>query len=98
MCEDMDGEYSYWGREYVQGYVTGCGVYKSGETATLKAVAGSGEQFDHWEVQFGNLKLTDEQRTGQLRQLKKTLKKPVKKAQRKLPVNTERLTPSGLLT
>ena len=64
MREDMDGEYTYWGRNYVQGYVTGCGVYKSGETATLKAVSGEGEEFDHWEVRFGNLTLTDVQNTS----------------------------------
>ena len=62
--EDHDGAYDYWGRNYIQGYVTGGGVYKSGETATLKAVTGSGEKFDHWEVRYGNLKLTDEQRTS----------------------------------
>ena len=60
--EDMDGEYDYWSRNYIQGCVTGSGVYRSGETATLKAIAGDGEQFDHWEVRFGNLTLTDAQK------------------------------------
>ena len=62
--ESVDGEYTYWGRNYVQGYVTGCGVYKSGETATLKAVSGEGEEFDHWVVRFGNLTLTEAQKTS----------------------------------
>ena len=62
--EDHDGAYDYWGRNYVQGYVTGGGVYKSGETVTLKAVTGSGEKFDHWEVRFGNLTLTEAQKTS----------------------------------
>ena len=60
--EPPSGEYSYWGRNYVQGYVTGCGVYKSGETVTLRTVSGEGEIFDHWEVQFGNLTLTEAQK------------------------------------
>ena len=54
----------YWGHNYVQGYVTGNGVYKSGETATLKAISGDGEEFDHWVVRFGNLTLTDAQKTS----------------------------------
>ena len=53
-----------WGSDYIQGYVKGSGVYKSGETATLTAVSGDGEEFDHWEVRFGNLTLTDVQKTS----------------------------------
>ena len=52
----------WWEHSYLQGYVKGMGVYKSGETATLTAVPGEGEQFDHWEVCFGNLELTESQR------------------------------------
>ena len=59
--EDTD-VFRYWGRDYVQGYVTGGGVYKSGETATLKAVSGEGQEFDRWEVRFGNLTLTEAQK------------------------------------
>ena len=62
--EVMNYGADYWGRDYIQGYVKGSGVYKSGETATLKAVSGEGEEFDHWEVRFGNLTLTDEQKTS----------------------------------
>ena len=64
MDEYYDGAYAYWGHTYVQGYVTGGGVYKSGETATLKAISGPGEEFDYWEVRFGNLTLTEAQKTS----------------------------------
>lgn len=57
---DPDGD--WWDHGYLQGYVKGMGVYKSGETATLTAVPGEGERFDHWEVCFGNLELTESQR------------------------------------
>lgn len=40
---------------FARGYVTGTGVYKSDELATLTAVPGEGEAFDHWEVKFGSL-------------------------------------------
>ena len=57
----VSAERNTW-EEYYQGYVVGNGVYKSGETAVLTAIAGAGEQFDHWEVHFGNLTLTEEQK------------------------------------
>ena len=65
--EDADGKNDYWGWVYSQGYVTGSGVYTSGETATLTAVPGEGEAFDHWEVRYssaGWLELTEEQATS----------------------------------
>ncbi len=37
------------GMSYLRGYVLGGGVYKSGETVTLTAVAGNTAVFDHWE-------------------------------------------------
>ena len=52
------------GINLVRGRVTGSGVYKSGETATLRAIAGDGEEFDHWEVRFGNLTLDEAQKTS----------------------------------
>lgn len=39
--------------KYLRGYVTGGGVYKAGETATLVAVAGDEAIFDHWEIPNG---------------------------------------------
>ena len=39
---------------YLQGYVTGTGVYKVGETVALTAVPAPGEAFDHWELCYGN--------------------------------------------
>ena len=39
---------------YLQGYVTGTGVYKVGETVSLKAIPGPGEEFSHWELMYGN--------------------------------------------
>ena len=65
--EELADDQTPWGYSsviFVQGYVTGGGVYKSGETATLKAVSGDGEEFDHWEVRFGNLTLTEAQKTS----------------------------------
>ena len=40
--------------EYLQGYVTGTGVYKVGEMVALAAVPAPGEAFDHWELKYGN--------------------------------------------
>lgn len=40
---------------YLQGKVTGMGVYSSGETVRLVAAPGPGEAFDHWEVLLGNV-------------------------------------------
>ena len=40
--------------EYLQGYVTGTGVYKVGETVQLTAHPAPGEEFDHWELKYGN--------------------------------------------
>ena len=40
--------------EYLQGYVTGTGVYKVGELVALTAVPAPGEAFDHWELKYGN--------------------------------------------
>ena len=43
-----------WGRRMtMHGYVTGSGVYTVGETATLTAIPGDGEAFDHWEEVWG---------------------------------------------
>ena len=39
---------------YLQGYVEGMGVYKVGETVSLKAIPGAGEEFSHWELMYGN--------------------------------------------
>ncbi len=39
---------------YLQGYVTGTGVYKVGETVALTAIPAPGEAFDHWELKYGN--------------------------------------------
>ena len=39
---------------YLQGYVTGTGVYKVGETVQLTAHPAPGEEFDHWEFKYGN--------------------------------------------
>ena len=40
--------------DYLQGYVTGTGVYKVGETVAVTAVPAPGEAFDHWELKYGN--------------------------------------------
>ena len=40
---------------YLQGKVSGAGVYKSGETVKLVATPGSGETFDGWEVLAGSV-------------------------------------------
>ena len=40
---------------YLQGKVSGTGVYKSGETVKLVATPGSGEAFDGWEVLSGSV-------------------------------------------
>ena len=39
--------------DYLQGYVTGTGVYKTGETVQLTAHPAPGEEFDHWEFKYG---------------------------------------------
>ena len=44
-CSLADG----CGMSYLRGYVLGGGVYKSGETVALTAVAGNTAVFDHWE-------------------------------------------------
>ena len=64
--EEMNGMLGneYWGRHYLKGYVKESGVYKKGVTATFEAVGGEGEVFDHWEVCFGPLNLTESQRTS----------------------------------
>ena len=46
-CSDNIGE-------YLQGYVTGTGVYRVGEMVALTAVPAPGEAFDHWELKYGN--------------------------------------------
>ena len=40
---------------FARGFVKGSGVYREGETATLVAVAGEGEEFDSWECLYGTL-------------------------------------------
>ena len=40
---------------FARGYVKGAGVYRAGETVTLEAVAGEGEEFDSWECLYGTL-------------------------------------------
>ena len=48
--------YKLWDFEtYLQGKVTGTGVYSSGETVRLMATPGPGEAFDHWEVLLGEV-------------------------------------------
>ena len=61
MCY-RDDDLGYWyPKQHAEGVVTGSGVYKSGETVTLKAVPYNGAEFDHWEVRYGNLTLSNVQ-------------------------------------
>ena len=46
--ENASGEVFY--PLYVNGYVTGGGTYKVGETVTMVAVAAPGMKFEHWEI------------------------------------------------
>ena len=51
------------GTAYIQGYVTGGGVYKAGSQAVIVAHAGNTAVFDHWELPAG-LNVSDEQVTN----------------------------------